>query len=110
MPTYANHWAVKQFCKDGKPLLGLGEYQNRTSPAAVTHLHQVCFAYALLTHLRRRRPGAQGQRRPDKAAHRSTAAAQEQLRGLIWDDLMADLKEKPHGEPVLTALERLRVA
>jgi hypothetical protein len=29
---------------------------------------------------------------------------------LIWDDIIADLKGKTHSEPVLTALERLRVA
>jgi hypothetical protein len=96
--------------KDRKQLLGLGQYQNRTYQAAVTHLHLVCFASALLTHLRIMRPGAQGQRIYDKAADWSTAAAQEQLRGLMWDDIIADLKEKNHGEPVLTALERLRVA
>jgi SRSO17 transposase len=108
--TYEKRWAVEQFFKDSKQLLGLGQYQNRPYRAAVTHLHLVCFAYALLTHLRIMRPGAQGQRRHDKAANWSTAAAQEQLRGLIWDDIIADLKEKTHGEPVLTALERLRVA
>jgi SRSO17 transposase len=110
MQTYEKRWAVEQFFKDCKQLLGLGQYQNRTYHAAVTHLHLVCFAYALLTHLRIMRPGAQGQRKHDKAADWSTAAAQEQLRGLIWDDIIADLKEKTHGEPVFTVLERLRVA
>jgi hypothetical protein len=110
MQTDEKRWAVEQFFKDRQQLLGLDQYQNRTYHAAVTHLHLVCLADALLTHLRIMRPGAQGQRRYDKAAEWSTAAAQEQLRGLIWDDIIADLKEKNHGEPVLTALERLRVA
>ncbi|MDQ3830678.1 MAG: transposase, partial [Candidatus Tectomicrobia bacterium] len=108
--TYEKRWAVEQFFKDSKQLLGLGQYQNRHYRAAVTHLHLVCFAYALLTHLRIMRPGAQGQRTYDKAAHWSTAAAQEQLRCLIWDDIIACLKEEHHGESVLTALEHLRVA
>jgi hypothetical protein len=110
MQTYEKRWAVEQFFKDSTQLLGLGQYQNRTDQAAVTHLPLVCFAYALLTHRRIMRAGAQGQRLYDKAADWSTTAAQEQLRGLIWDDILADLKEKNHGEPVLTALERLRVA
>jgi SRSO17 transposase len=108
--TYEKRWAVEQFFKDSKQLLGLGQYQNRPYRAAVTHLHLVCFAYALLTHLRIMRPGAQGQRTYDKAAQWSTAAAQEQLRCLIWDDIIVYLKEKNHGESMLTALERLRVA
>src|SRR5205823_5674812 len=41
---------------------GLGQYQNRSYWAAVTHPHLVCFAYALLTHLRIEQTGAQGQR------------------------------------------------
>jgi hypothetical protein len=108
--TYEKRWAVEQVFKDGQQLWGLGPSQNRTSHAAVTHRHLVCVAYALLTHLRLRRPGAQGQRQQDKAADWSTAAAQEQLRGVMWDGRLADLKEKTHGEPVFTVLERLRVA
>jgi hypothetical protein len=96
--------------KDLKPLLGLGQYQNRPARAAVTHLHLVCFASALLTHLRIERHGAPGQRRRKKAAEDSTAATQEQLRKLLWDDLMGYLREKGHGESVLAELERLRVA
>jgi hypothetical protein len=57
----ATRWAVEPFCKDRKLLLGLGHDQNRPDRAAVTHLHLVCFASALLTHLRLERHGAQGQ-------------------------------------------------
>jgi hypothetical protein len=108
--TYDKRWTIEQFVKDLKPLLGLGQYQNRPYWAAVTHLHLVCFAYALLTHLRLARHGAQGQRTPDKVAGMSVATAQEALRCLLWDDLVAYLKEKYHGEAVITELERLRVA
>ncbi len=101
---------IEQFFKDTKQLLGLGHYQNRPYRAAVTHLHLVCFAYALLTHLRMRRNGAQGQRTRKKATDWSMAAAQDQLRGLIWDDLVARLKDKHDDASVLTELERLRVA
>jgi hypothetical protein len=91
-------------------LTGLGQYQNRPYGAAVTHLHLVCFAYALLTHLRLERYGAQDQRTHKKAADLSTAAAQDQLRGLLWDDLITYLREKRHGQPVIEELERLRMA
>ena len=108
--TYEKRWAVEQFFKDSKQLLGLGHYQNRPYRAAVTHLHLVCFAYALLTHLRIERHGAQGQRAHRKAADMSVATAQEALRCVLWDDLVAYLKEKHRGEAVLAELERLRVA
>jgi hypothetical protein len=108
--TYDKRWTIEQWVKDVKQLLGLGQYQNRSYRAAVTHLHLVCFAYALLTHLRLEPTGAQGHRTRDQAADVSTAAAQDQLRRLLWEDLVAYLKEKSHGQPVIEELERLRVA
>jgi hypothetical protein len=103
-------WAIEQFLKEAKQLLGLGHYQHRSSRAAVLPLHLVCFAYALLTHLRVTRHGAQGQRTRETAAGGSVRAAQEALRCLLWHDLVAYLQEKNHGASVLPELERLRVA
>jgi hypothetical protein len=108
--TYEKRWTIEQWVKDLKQLLGLGQYQNRPYRAAVIHLHLVCFAYALLTHLRLERRGAQGQWTRDKAADRSTAAAQAQLRRLVWDDLVVSLKEKYHDASLIAELERLRIA
>ena len=108
--AYEKRWAVEQFVKDTKQLLGLGQYQNRPYWAAVIHLHLVCFAYALLTHLRITRDGEQGQRPYQKAAGMSVTTAQEALRSLVWDDLVTYLQEKHHGEAVLAELEHLRVA
>jgi SRSO17 transposase len=108
--TYDKRWTIEQWLKDVKQLLGLGQYQNRSYWAAVIHLHLVCFAYALLTHLRIERYGAQGQCTRKKAADLSTAAAQDQLRGVLWEDLMAYLKEQCHETSILAELERLRVA
>ena len=108
--TYEKRWTIEQWLKDVKQLLGLGHYQNRSYWAAVTHLHLVCFAYALLTHLRIERTGAQGQRTRHKAADRSTAAAQDQLRSLLWEDLITYLQEEGPDQPVIEELERLRVA
>jgi hypothetical protein len=110
MRTYEKRWAVEPFFKDRQQRLGLGPYQNRPSGAAVTHLPLVCFADALLTHLRLERSGAQDQRTRQKAADLSTAAAQDHLRGLRWDDLITYVREKRHGQPVIEELERLRMA
>jgi hypothetical protein len=74
---------IEQFFKHSKQLLGLGQYQDRPYRAAVTHLYLLCFANALLTHLSLARIRAQGQPTLDKAAKLSTAATQDQLRGLL---------------------------
>jgi hypothetical protein len=108
--TDDKRWTLEPWVKDPKQRLGLGPYQNRSSWAAVTHLPLVCFASALLTHLRIARTGAPGHWTRDQAAAVSTATAQDQLRSLLWEDLIAYLKEEPHGQPVLEELERLRVA
>jgi len=89
---------------------GAGPVSDQPYRAAVIHLHLVFFADALRTHLRLERSGAQGQGKRDKAADRSTAAAQGQHRQLVWDDLVTALKEKHQDESVLAELERLRVA
>jgi hypothetical protein len=107
--AYDRRWASEQWLKDSKPLLGLGHYQHRPYRAAVIHLPRVGFADALLTHLRIAHRGAQGQPTRKKAVNLSTATAQDQLRGLRWEDLVASLKEHSHEKSVLAELERLRV-
>jgi Sigma-54 interaction domain len=67
--TYERRWTIAHWLKDVKQLRGLGQSQNRSYRAAVIHLHLVCFASALLTHLRLEQTGAQGQRKRDKAAN-----------------------------------------
>ena len=85
---YEKRWTLEPWWKDVKPRLGLGHDQNRSYWPAVTPLPRVCFASALLTHLRIERTGAHGQRTPHQAAALSTAAAQDQLRSLLWEDLI----------------------
>ncbi|HSF31784.1 MAG TPA: transposase [Candidatus Tectomicrobia bacterium] len=108
--TYDKRWTIEQGRKDANQLLGLGQSQHRSDGAAVTHRHRVAFASALLTHLRIVRTGAPRQRTRDKAAGISTAAVQDQLRSLRWEDLITYLKEERPGQPVIQPLERLRVA
>ena len=96
--------------KDLKPLLGLGHDQHCPYRAAVRPRHLVGSADARLTHLRLERSGVQGQQTRHKAAPLSTAAAQHQLRRLLWEELLTSLKAKHHGQSVIVALERLRVA
>jgi hypothetical protein len=108
--TYDKRWTMEPWLQDVKQWLGLGQSQHRSYWAAVTHRHLVCLASALLTPLRIERIGAQGQRTRHKAAHLSTAVAQDQLRSLRWEDLMTYVQEECPDQPVIEKLERLRVA
>jgi SRSO17 transposase len=113
---YGQRWWIEVFFKDSKQLLGLGQYQNGSYKAAVTHLHLVCFAYALLTHLRIQRDGAKGTKKTPTAERVSTTMLQNHLRRIVWDDLVDWLKERaltqeddsPQG--LLRELEQLLVA
>jgi len=53
---------------------------------------------------------AQGHPTPPKAADLSTATAQEHLQGLLGDDLMRALQDKPLDASLIADLPRRRVA
>jgi len=94
LKAYGGRWPIEVFFKESKQLLGLGQYQNARYSAAVTHLHLVCFAYALLTPLAIEDQGAQGKKRKRKPADsRFAADLQNELRRIVWDDLSKHLKE-----------------
>jgi len=103
--AYDSRWSIEVFFKDAKQLLGLGQYQNGAYRAAVTHLHLVCFAYALLTHIAIEREGAQGKRK--NAARLSTGDLQNELRRIVWNDLADYLNGLPNGNSVVKELDRL---
>jgi len=106
--AYDARWSIEVFFKDAKQLLGLGQYQNRSYGAAVTPLHLVCFAYALLTHIAIDREGAKGKRKP--AARLSTQDLQNELRRIVWESTADYLKELPDGNSVVKELSRLLAA
>jgi len=81
--------------------------------AAVIHLHLVCFAHALLTHLRIKRHGEKGEpkKRAAKALSLSTGSMQNELRRLVFLDLVASLQERGlSGDSFVKELKRLLVA
>ena len=106
--TYDDRWSIEVFFKDSKQLLGLGQYQNVSYEAAVTHLHLVCFAYALLTHVAIRREGAQGKCKA--AVHLSSSELQNEVRRIVWEDLTDYLKQFSSGTQIVKELERLLIA
>lgn len=106
--TYDDRWSIEVFFKDGKQHLGLGQYQNVSLEAAVTHLHLVCFAYALLTHIAITGEGAKAQRKP--AVKLSTADLQNEARRIVWNDLTEHLKKLSSGTQIVKELGRLLIA
>lgn len=107
--SYAHRWHIEVFFKDAKQLLGLGQYQNGSYWAAVIHLHLVCFAYALLTHIAIQREGAKGKTHK-KAASLSTAQLQNELRRMAWDELTKRLKNLESASEVIQLLDELLLA
>ena len=75
---------------------------------AVTHLHLVCFAYALLTHVAITREGAQGKQK--STARLSTADLQNEVRRMVWDEVSEHLKQFSSGTQIIKELERLLIA
>jgi len=106
--SYDIRWNIEVFFKDAKQLLGLGRYQNRSYKAAVTHLHLVCFAYALLTHIAI--TGTCEKENKRNKAHVSVKDLQNILRRIIWNDTAQYLKELPNGNSGFKELSRLLVA
>jgi len=73
-----------------------------------THLHLVCFAYALLTHVAIKREGAHAKRKP--TARLSVAELQNELRRIVWNDLTEYLKQFSKETQIVKELERLLAA
>jgi SRSO17 transposase len=105
---YDDRWNIEVFFRDAKQLLGLGQYQNGTYRAAVTHLHLVCFAYALLTHIAIKGERAQGKTKQSKIA--STADLQNELRRIVWKDFSKHVRKLPDGKKIFRELDRLFLA
>ena len=106
--SYDIRWNIEVFFKDAKQLLGLGRYQNRSYKAVVTHLHLVCFAYALLTHIAIKGTCEKTNKR--KKAHTSMKSLQNFLRRIVWNDTAQYLKELPNENSVFKELSRLFIA
>lgn len=100
---YANRFFIEQYFKDCKQLLGLGQYQNLRLEAAEVHLHLVCFAYALLTHLAIE--SSEQVKLKKKAAWQTVGRLQIDLRRLIFEDTVDLLEEQDDDRSVF---ERLR--
>ena len=107
--AYDKRWNIEVFFKDAKQCLGFGQYQNVPYGAAVTHLHLVCFAHALLTHvaIERRREKGKKSKRTEKM---SIGMLQNELRRIVWNDLTLYLRKFSTGDAVIKELGKILVA
>jgi SRSO17 transposase len=106
--NYSHRWWIEVFFKDGKQLLGLGQYQNRSTEAAVIHLHLVCFAHALLTHVAiMDGTSEKAKTKKHKAKNPSTQKLQSRLRQIVWNDTADYLKDLKNGDKIVKELSRL---
>jgi len=103
---YEKRWSIEVFFKQAKSNLGLGQYQNGTMRAAVIHLHLVCFAYILLTHLHIKKQSAK--RKLIRTDCLSIESLQYDLRNLIWKDTVKLLKKKG-PDSIVKELDQLLV-
>jgi len=108
---YLKRWAIEVPIKDQKQRLGLGAYRLRRLPAVVRHLHLVDGAYACLTHLALKAPGAQGHRargnvlRLPPVSHRKAL-----MRQVLWQEALNDVARYVRDQRVLRRLEKLLAA
>lgn len=108
---YLTRWAIEVLIKEQKQQLGLGAYRLRRYRAVVRHLHLVDGAYACLTHLALRQPGAQGHRakrnvlRLPPVSHRKTL-----MRQVLWQEALNAVARHARDKRVLRRLEKLLAA
>lgn len=106
---YLKRWAVELLIKDEKQQLGLGDYRVKRYRAVVRHLHLVEIAYACLTHLALRGPGAQGKN------HRvlrlpPISELKARMRQIVWQEAVEDVVRHSHEKPVIRRMEQLLAA
>ena len=108
---YLKRWAIELLIKDEKQHLGLGDYRVLRYWAVDRHLHLVDVAYACLTHLALREPGAQGQPK-NKTLLRLPPISElkARMRQVAWQEGIKDVIVHAHEKPVLRRLEKLLAA
>jgi hypothetical protein len=106
---YLKRWAIELLIKDEKQQVGLGDYRVKRHRPVVRHLHLVEIAYACLTHLALKQPGAQGTKnnvlRLPPISELKTC-----MRQVVWQEAVEEVVRHTHEKPVIRRLEQLLVA
>jgi hypothetical protein len=107
---YLKRWAIELLIKDQKQQLGLGDYRVKRYRAVVRHLHLVELAYACLTHLALKGPGAQGRKSKGVLRLPAISELKTRMRQIVWQEAVEDVVRHSHEKPVVRRLERLLAA
>ena len=105
LQAHRRRWSIELFFKETKQHLGLGEYQNLSYESAVKHLHLVCIACLLLTHMGSA-TCAQGKIQEDRlCVSPRITQLQAHLRSLVLRDMIEFIKKKVGKANALDDLE-----
>ena len=106
---YLKRWAIELLIKDEKQQLGLGDYRVKRYRAVVRHLHLVEIAYACLTHLALKEPGAQGKKNRVLRLP-PISELKTRMRQVVWQEAVETVVRHSHEKPVIRRLEQLLAA
>lgn len=107
---YLKRWAVELLIKDEKQHLGLGDYRVKRYRAVVRHLHLVELAYACLTHLALREPGAQGHTKNGTLRLPPISQLKARMHQVVWQEAVETVVRHSREKPVIRRLEQLLAA
>jgi hypothetical protein len=107
---YLKRWAIELLIKDQKQQLGLGDYRVKRYRAVVRHLHLVEIAYACLTHLALKEPGAQGKKNNRVLRLPPISEIKARMRQVVWQEAVENVVRHSHEKPVIRRLEQLLAA
>jgi SRSO17 transposase len=108
---YLKRWAIELLIKDEKQHLGLGDYRVLRYRAVDRHLHLVDVAYACLTHLALKEPGAQGHHKNKNMLRLPPISElKARMRQVAWQEGIKEVIQHAHEKPVIRRLERLVAA
>ncbi|MGH7889827.1 MAG: IS701 family transposase [Thermodesulfobacteriota bacterium] len=110
LKRYAKRWWIEVFFKEGKQLLGLGDYKTRDLEGIKRHLHLVSLAFGLLTHLAYANEKGKMIKQNQRLTPFSVRKLQDDLRKLVWDDMIEHLQPRKQKMISVRKLNQLLMA
>jgi SRSO17 transposase len=103
---YNHRWQIEVLFKELKQYLGWTDYQMRSYPGIVRHLHLVALTHLMLTHLGLMSLGAQATKKNKVLWLPSIPVLQDQVRRLVWQDIKKEIIKGIKDEKVLRRVEQ----
>lgn len=110
LKRYAKRWWIEVFFKEGKQLLGLGDYKSRDLEGIKRHLHLVALAFGLLTHIASANEKGKRTKQNQRLTPFSVRKLQDDLRILVWNDMIEHLQPRKQKMISVRKLNQLLIA